>query len=115
VNPRFQGSLECVERVLGINLVDAHVKACLEGTLPLLERKRRTCCVRLILYTRQRSMAPDLNNLEEVRDIPLLGAVVEQGEPLCSVVSEGRTRGSALGKAMLLAHRIYAVTLPRLH
>lgn len=108
VNPRFQGTLECVERVLGINLVNAHMKACLEGTLsPQNEEKPTTSCVRLILYANHRSIVPNLNNFKEVRDIPFPGVVIEQGEPICSIVVEEKTRSSALKKSMMLAKRVY--------
>lgn len=109
VNPRFQGSLECVEKVTGINLVDAHIRACLDGTLPSLKRKVRKHSVRLVLYARQNLVAPDLVNFEDVRDIPLPGVIVEEGEPFCSVVVEEKTRTSALAKAMTRAAQIYAM------
>ena len=114
VNPRFQGTLECVERVLGINLVDAHTKACIEGILPSLsERKPAKFCLRLILYAHRRSTVPNLGNLEEVRDIPLPGVVIEEGEPLCSIVIEEKTRDSALKKAVMLAKRVYGMVKPK--
>lgn len=107
VNPRFQGTLECVERVLAMNIVDAHMKACLQGTLPTIRRKSMNFCVRLSLYARQRSVAPDLNAFEEVRDIPLPKVIVEEGEPLCSIVIEGQTRISSFRRAKMIAERIY--------
>lgn len=103
VNPRFQGTLECVERVLGMNIVDAHMKACVQGTLPSIKKKSLSSCVRLILYALQRSVVPDLNSLEEVRDIPLSGAVIEEGEPICSIVVEDTTRISSLKRAKRIA------------
>ncbi|MFQ6068550.1 MAG: ATP-grasp domain-containing protein [Candidatus Bathyarchaeia archaeon] len=112
VNPRFQGTLECVERVLGINLVDAHVQACIKGTLPLCERKSTKFCVRLILYARYRSLVPKFVNLEEVRDVPIPEVIVEEGEPLCSLLVEGTTRSSALKKAKALARLVYEKTKP---
>jgi predicted ATP-grasp superfamily ATP-dependent carboligase len=115
VNPRFQGTLECVERVLGINLVDAHVKACIEGNLPSYSKGKPTdCCVRLILYARHRSIAPNLSSLEEARDILLPGVVIEEGEPLCSIVVEEKTRSSALKKSRMLAERVYGLLKPKL-
>ncbi len=115
VNPRFQGTLECVERVLGINLVDAHIKACTKDVLPTLSKRRpQTCCVRLILYARQRSVIPNLDSLEEVRDIPLSGVVVEEGEPLCSIVVGGKTRSVALKKGKTLAKHVYGMIEPKI-
>lgn len=108
VNPRFQATLECVERVLRINLVEAHIKACIEGVLPSLRNERpTTSCVRLILYAHQRSIAPILSNLEEVRNIPLPRSIIEAGEPICSIIVEEKSENAALKKAEMLAHLVY--------
>jgi len=106
VNPRFQGTLECVERVLGINIVKAHVKACLEGILPTTIKKRQVFYTRLILFAPQRSMVPDLTTFEEVRDIPIPRVIVEKGEPVCSIVAEAADRNSSLRKAKTIAKLI---------
>ena len=108
VNPRFQGTLECVERVLGINLVEAHAKACIQGTLPTVLKKPSIFCTRLISFASQRSVVPDLSALDEVRDIPLPGVVVEQGEPVCSIVAEGTDRDSSLREAKSVAKLIHS-------
>jgi len=107
VNPRFQGTLECVERVLRTNIVRAHVEACLQGTLPTIVKKTSIFCIRLILFAPQRSIAPDLSTFEEIRDIPLPGIIVEESEPVCSVVIEGASRESLLRKAMGTTELIY--------
>jgi hypothetical protein len=115
INPRFQGTQECVEKVLGINLVNAHIKACIKGVIPSFRKRKATnYCVRLILYAYQRSMAPNLSDLEEVRDIPLTGVLVEESEPLCSIVTEGKTRSSAFKKARMLANHVYGLVKPML-
>ncbi|NIR87548.1 ATP-grasp domain-containing protein [Candidatus Bathyarchaeota archaeon] len=113
VNPRFQGTLECVERVLRTNIVRAHVEACVQGILPTIVKKTSIFCVRLILFAPQRSITPDLNTFEGVRDIPLPGTIVEEGEPLCSVVMEGTSRDSLLRKAIGTAELIYQLLRPQ--
>lgn len=107
VNPRFQATQECVERVLGINLVKSHVEACLHGSLPTIERRASTFCTRLVLHAPKRIVAPDLTLCEEVRDVPLPGTTIEKEEPLCSIVTEGKTRKQSLRKARKLAESIY--------
>lgn len=107
VNPRFQGTLECVERVLGINLVESHIKACIYGTLPKVSRTPSVFCTRLILFASQQSIMPSLSTLDEVRDIPLPGVLVEQGEPVCSIVTERLNRDSSLKKARSIAKLIH--------
>ncbi len=108
VNPRFQGTLECVERFCGLNLVNAHIEACLEGKLPSLGRVMpRKFYVRLILYALNRSAVPDLQRFSELRDIPQPGTIIEKGEPLTSIVVHGDTRNLAIERARSLARRIY--------
>ncbi len=108
VNPRFQGTLGCVEKVLGINLVESHINACLYEELPTLRKSASKFCTRLILYAPKRVFAPNLAILKEAWDIPLPNSIVEEGEPLCSVLAEGKSRDSSLGKAERLANFIYS-------
>jgi predicted ATP-grasp superfamily ATP-dependent carboligase len=113
VNPRFQATLECVERVLGINMVEAHMKACLQGILPIIVKKTAVFCTRLILFAPQRSIIPDLSVFEEVRDIPIPEVIIEKGEPVCSIVREGADRNSSLRKARIIAELICKSLQPR--
>lgn len=106
VNPRFQGTLECVETVLGANLVEAHL-ASLKNRLPKLG-KAKGYCVRLILYCRAPSLVPDLRQFSWVRDIPLPGVIVEKNEPLCSVIATGDRAGPVLLKSAELGEAVYS-------
>lgn len=106
VNPRFQGTLGCVEKVLGLNLVESHINACLYGELPTL-RSTAKFCTRLILYAPRRVFAPNLATFKEAWDIPLQNSIIEEGEPLCSILAEGKSRSSSFRKAERLAKLIY--------
>jgi predicted ATP-grasp superfamily ATP-dependent carboligase len=112
VNPRFQGTLECVERVLGMNLVKSHIDACLHDSLPTLKEKTSNFCTRLVLYAPERIVAPDLTVFPEVRDIPLPGAIIEKREPLCSIITAGKNRKLSFEKAKKLAQSIYGMAHP---
>lgn len=107
VNPRFQGTLECVEGILGINLVEVHLNACMNHKLPVLGR---TCgyCVRLVLYGRERSRIPDLRPFPEVRDTSVPNVIVEKGEPLCSIVVKGDSSRSTLLRGFEAAEAVYS-------
>jgi len=109
VNPRFQGTLECVERVLGTNLVKSHIDACLHGFLPTIREKASTFCTRLVLYAPERIIAPDLTVFREVINVPLPGTITEKGEPLCSVITKGNDRELSFQKAKKLAESIYVM------
>lgn len=106
VNPRFQGTLGCVERVLGINLVESHIKACLDGDLPTIKKSSKFC-TRLILYAPKRVFAPDLTAFHELWDVPLQNSIIEEGEPLCSILAEGKSRNFSFREADRLARLIY--------
>lgn len=112
VNPRFQGTLECVERVLGMNLVKSHIDACLHDSLPTLKEKTSNFCTRLVLYAPERIVAPDLTVFPEVRDVPLPGAIIEKREPLCSIITAGKNRELSFQKAKKLAQSIYSMAHP---
>lgn len=111
VNPRFQGTLCCLEKVLGINLVDAHVKACLYNQLPTINSPSKFC-TRLILYAPRRVVAPDLTAIQGVGNIPPPHNIIEKGEPLCSVLTEGESRETSFQKANDLAKAIYSKLQP---
>jgi len=107
VNPRFQGTLECVENVLRINMVKLHLNACLHNSIPIMEEKPQKFCTRLILYAPKRIIASDLTVFQEVRDIPLPLSIIEKGEPLCSILTEANSGKMAFRKANRLAEVIY--------
>jgi hypothetical protein len=112
VNPRFQSTLECVERALGINLVESHIEACLHGIFPSIREKPTTFCTRLILHAPKRIAAPDLTVFQYIRDIPLSETIIEKGEPLCSIIAVGKNRNSSFQKAKELAKVIYDMVHP---
>lgn len=112
VNPRFQGTLRCVEKVLGINLVKSHVDACLHNFLPTIREKVATFCTRLILHAPERVIAPDLTVFPEVRNIPLPGIIIEKGEPLCSLMTQAENQTLSFQKAKKIAKSIYSILHP---
>jgi predicted ATP-grasp superfamily ATP-dependent carboligase len=109
VNPRFQGTLECVEKVLGINLVSLHLEACQIGSLPR-DIKPKQFCSRLILFAPQRLTVPDLTRMTVVRDMPVPGSIIEEGQPVCSVISTGESRKASFQSAMTKAEEIYRLS-----
>jgi len=108
LNPRFQGTFDCVERSYGINLLDAHIRAC-QGELIQPPRPLRTA-VRLTLYARERCMV-----MEDLRgmtvDVPVRHSIIERGEPVTTVVTVGGRREDALERCRALARRVYERSL----
>jgi predicted ATP-grasp superfamily ATP-dependent carboligase len=107
VNPRFQGSIGCVERVLDINLVKMHITACKEKRLPQKIAYPSRYSTRLILYTPKKIIAPNLVSKPYLTDIPFPGSIIEKGEPLCSIFTEGETRNQSFAEAKGIASTIF--------
>ncbi len=102
INPRFQSTIDCVEKVLSINLVEEHLKAC-EGVLKNYG-KPRGYGAKLILYAGSELVAPDLGGFPIV-DVPVPGSIVEG--PICSVLEFGKTEKETLRKSYAVAREIY--------
>jgi len=98
INPRFQGSLDTVEKAMGINLFEAHA-ACFKGELP--EKPETKCfAARGIIYSdRELFIDRELMDVilrEKGADIPFQGTVIEPDGPLTSLFACTSTRGEAL-------------------
>ncbi|MGA2918615.1 ATP-grasp domain-containing protein [Methanoregula sp.] len=96
VNPRFQGTVDTVERACGCSLFDLHVGAC-QGRLPASVPPAHQVAVRSILFAdRDMTLAADLSPLKEfVSDIPWPGASFEVDQALVSINGWGPTRVDA--------------------
>jgi predicted ATP-grasp superfamily ATP-dependent carboligase len=109
VNPRFQGSLGCVEQALDVNLVEMHLKSCIQKELPSKTPKPLRYSVRLILYAPKRLKAPYLVLDPNLQDIPYLGSIIDEGEPFCSIFTIGENREGALSKAYEKANHYFSM------
>ena len=87
INPRLQGTFECVEKTLGINMLEAHIKAC-HGELIEIP-KPRCYSYKKIIYspTRMKYQKTDLDN---IYDLPHIGSITEKGEPLLTIIDSDR-------------------------
>ncbi|MFQ5815528.1 MAG: ATP-grasp domain-containing protein [Candidatus Hydrothermarchaeaceae archaeon] len=96
LNPRFQGTHDCIEMVYGYNIIDSHIGAC-EGALPE-KRVPKGYAVRFTLYSKYRAtVSGDLRGVS--RDVPLPGVITESGEPITTVVTWAEVRKVALKRA----------------
>jgi len=95
VNPRFQGTFDCVEMVHGINLVDAHIRACRGELVEVPQGKG--CCVRMTLFAGERVIVRDTRPM--THDIPYQDVIIERGEPVTTVISSGVDQTTAISLA----------------
>lgn len=83
INPRLQGTFECVEKSFGINMLDAHIKACQGKLIEIPEAKYYS--YKKIVYspTRMKYQKIDLDN---IYDLPHIGSITEKSEPLLTII-----------------------------
>lgn len=86
-NPRLQGTYEPCEEVLGINLLDAHIKAC-EGELINIPKPKQYS-IKKIIYANKQVAIGDLA-IENVYDIPYKGVKIEKNQPIVTIVSSDK-------------------------
>ena len=103
MNPRFQATLETVERATGINLVQAHIDACngvISASIPQVPQYHQTS-IRRILFAERDLIWPDhfaeghLDLLVRFSDIPKKGTVFEPGHAMISVYGTGMDLSAA--------------------
>jgi uncharacterized protein len=93
VNPRFQGTFECSESLLGINMVEAHIKAC-NGTL-IETTNPKNFAAKVIIFAQEKSIVGDLD-FKGVFDIPEKGVIIEKGEPVATIISTSNNKNKAI-------------------
>ncbi len=104
VNPRFQGTFECGEIVLGINMLDAHIKAS-NGRL-IMVPEIKEYAVKMFVFAKKRSIVGDLN-LKGVYDVPEKNVIIEEKEPAATVVSGGKTTDEAVLNCKKMVNKVY--------
>lgn len=105
VNPRFQGTFECAESSLGINMVDAHLQAC-EGNLINLPKPQKFA-VKMIVFARNRSIVGDIN-FKGVYDLPHPQVIIEKNEPVATVLQSSPILEDAIYSAKKTVERVYS-------
>ena len=83
INPRLQGTFECMEKAYDINMLEAHIKACQGEIMKISEAKRYA--YKKIIYspTRMKYSKIGLNN---IYDLPHIGSITEKDEPLLTII-----------------------------
>ena len=104
INPRFQGTYELVEKVLNINLLDAHIKAC-EGELIEIP-SINGYAVKKIIYARKQVNIGNLN-IPNVYDIPYEGVKIEKDQPLVTIISSNKNLETAINDIKIDENKVY--------
>ena len=83
INPRIQGTFECVEKSFGINMLDAHIRTCIGENFEMPKAKYYS--FKKIIYSPTRMKYADLN-LDNIYDLPHIGSITEKDEPLLTII-----------------------------
>ena len=87
INPRIQGTFECVEKSLGINMLEAHIKAC-QGEIIDIGKPQYYSYKKIIYAPAQNKYENiDLNN---IYDLPHVGSITEKSEPLLTIIDKDK-------------------------
>ncbi len=104
VNPRIQGTFEVCEAVLDINLAEAHILAC-EGELIDIPKPNKFA-VKMIVHAKKKSIVGNLN-MNNVNDIPTPNVIIEEGEPVCTVLTSGNVLENTIYSAKRVVNDVY--------
>ena len=104
INPRFQGTYELVENSLGINLLDAHIKAC-EGEIIDIPNPSQYS-IKKIIYARKQANIGNLN-IANVYDIPYEGVKIEKDQPLVTLISSNKNLETAIDDAKIAEDEVF--------
>lgn len=87
INARLQGTFECVEKSLGINMLEAHIKACKGKIMDIPKPKYYS--YKKIIYSPTR-MKYEKIDLDNIYDLPHIGSITEKGEPLLTIIDKDK-------------------------
>ena len=103
LNPRIQGTFECVEKSLGINMLDAHIKACLGEIIDIPEAKYYS--YKKIIYSPTR-MKYEKINADNIYDLPHIGSITEKSEPLLTIIDTDKDFEKLYEKVELTSEKV---------
>ncbi|MGC9517660.1 MAG: ATP-grasp domain-containing protein [Methanomicrobiales archaeon] len=104
VNPRFQGTFECAEASLGINMVEAHLEAC-EGKL-IKTPDPDKFSVKMIIFAKNRSLVQNVN-FHGVYDLPRPQVIIEKNEPVATVIKSNKILEDAIYSGKKTVNKVY--------
>ena len=103
INPRLQGTFECVEKSLGINMLDAHIQAC-QGKLIEIPKPKYYSYKKIVYSpTRMKYQKIDLDN---IYDLPHIGSITEKSEPLLKIIDYDKDFEKLYEKVELASEKV---------
>ena len=109
VNPRLQGTFEAAEASLDINIGKAHIMAC-QGELMEVSAPKNFAA-KMVIFAKKRSIVGNLN-MEYVNDIPAQNVIIEEGEPIATVLTYNKIFENAVYSAKQIVNTVYRNLTP---
>lgn len=109
VNPRLQGTFECAEMAMGVNMAELHLEAC-HGHIMAVPIPQRFA-VKMVIHAQQRSQVGNLD-MAGLYDLPNHDVIIEKGEPLATVLTSSTIKEDAIYTAEKLVQRVYQSVKP---
>lgn len=104
VNPYIQGTFECAELSLGINMSQAHMMA-VEGEMFDFPAPQNFVS-KIVLHAKERSQVVGIR-LEGIKDLPGERTIIEKGEPYVTILCSDPIRENMIFKALSLVEKAY--------
>ena len=103
VNPRLQGTYQLCENSLGINMLDAHIKAC-EGELIEIPKPKQYS-IKKIVYAPKDVIIRDLK-IRNLYDIPHNGEIIEKDNPIATIICSNKDLKTAINDLKTSNHKL---------
>lgn len=104
VNPRIQGTFECVESSFNMNLAKAHIDSC--NNVPVDIPKLRNFTVKLIPYSMHNAKY-NLQGIDYLNDLSDKNYFYKKGFPITTILVADRILENAMGKAEIIRKKVY--------
>ena len=106
INPRLQGTFECIEMSLGINMLDAHIKSCFGEIIEIPKAKYYS--YKKIIYSPAR-MKYEKIDLDNIYDLPHIGSITEKSEPLLTIIDKDESFEKLCEKVELSSKKVNSI------
>ncbi|MHA2310037.1 MAG: ATP-grasp domain-containing protein [Candidatus Thorarchaeota archaeon] len=104
INPRFQGTLEMLERAGNVSITELHTAAC-NGLLPA-EIPSLNPSTKLVIFARRTGRVPNLSGFENTVDRTPHGVVVNRGDPVCTVIETSSSLTKSYSRSLSVSDAI---------
>ena len=103
VNLRLQGTYQLCENSLGINMLDAHIKAC-EGELIEIPKPKQYS-IKKIVYAPKDVIIRDLK-INNLYDIPHNGEIIQKDNPIATIICSNKDLKTAINDLKTSNHKL---------